>query len=72
MRETYDLESKICTNRSSFSEVVGARLASYDTAELLLDDGSWQPWRDLPIRLYTDTEKLVAIAWSNFDDLWIA
>ena len=72
MRETSNLDSKIRTIRSSFSEVVGAKLVWYETAELLLDGGGWDPWPDLPIRLYTDTQKVVAIAWSKFDDLWIA
>ena len=72
MRETYDLDSKIRVIRSSFSEVIGAKLVCYETAELLFDDGAWGPWPDLPIRLYTDTQKVVAIAWSRFDDLWIA
>ena len=72
MRETYNLDSKIRMIRSSFSDVVGARLVCYETAELLLDEGGWEPWPDLPIRLYTDTQKVVAIAWSEFDDLWIA
>lgn len=72
MPVTSSLDSKIDTIRSSFSAVVGETLVSYETAELLLDDGSWEPWPDLPIRLYTDTRKLIAIAWSRFDHLWIA
>src|SRR5688572_25991540 len=72
MSDISDLDSKISSIRSSFSAVVGAKLVCYETAELLLDDGSWERWPDLPIRLYTDTEKLIAIAWSGFDDLWIA
>jgi hypothetical protein len=72
MRETFNLDSKISTIRSSFAAVVGAKLVRYETAELLLDNGSWEPWPDLPIRLYTDTHKFIAVAWSRFDDLWIA
>jgi hypothetical protein len=72
MHETFNLEGKISTIRSSFSAVIGAKLIGYETAELLLDDGTWEHWPDLPIRLYTDTQKLIAIAWSKFDDLWIA
>src|SRR5258708_886103 len=72
MPEPFKLDRKISTIRSSFSAVVWAKLVFYETAELLLDDGSWGPWPDLPIRLYTDTQKLIAIAWSRFDDLWIA
>ncbi len=72
MRETSDLDSRIRSIRSSFSEVIGAKLVCYETAELLLDDGAWEPWPDLPIRLYTDRQQVVAIAWSSFDELWIA
>jgi hypothetical protein len=72
MRATVNLDSKIRKIRSSFSDVIGAKLVCYETAELLQDDGSWDPWPDLPIRLYTDTQKVIAIAWSRFDDLWIA
>lgn len=72
MHDTFNLDSKIRAIRSSFSTGLGAKLAFYETAELLLVDGSWTPWPDLPIRLYTDTHKLIAIAWSRFDDLWIA
>jgi hypothetical protein len=72
MRDTFNLDCKIRTIRSSFSEVIGAKLVCYETAELLLDDGSWEPWPDLPIQLHTDGQKVIAIAWSNFDHLWIA
>lgn len=72
MPEVSNLDSKIEAIRSSFSSVIGATLLWYETAELLLLDGSWEPWPDLPIRLYTDTQKFVAIAWSRFEDLWIA
>lgn len=66
-----DPESKIELIRASLSGVLGARLVSYETAELLLD-GKWEPWRDLPIRLHTDVPSIVSIAWSRFDHLWIA
>lgn len=72
MPKIRQLDSKISTIRASLTAVIGARLTGYETAELLLDDGSWGPWPDLPIRLQTDTHKLIAIAWSEFDDLWIA
>ena len=72
MCDTFSLDSKIRMIRASFSEIIGAKLVYYETAELLLHEGGWDPWPDLPIRLYTDTQKVVAIAWSRFDDLWIA
>lgn len=61
--------SKLDLIRSHFSPMIGRRLAYYRTAELLLADGSWSPWPDLPIRLYTSPESLVAVSWSRFEDL---
>jgi hypothetical protein len=72
MPEISNLDSKIETIRSAFSAAVGETLVCYETAELLLIEGDWHPWPDLPIRLYTNTHKVIAIAWSKFDDLWIA
>jgi hypothetical protein len=66
------IDHKIGEIRSHFAGVVGARINRYETAELQLDDGTWDQWPDLPIRLYTDTGDVIAISWSRFDDLWIA
>ncbi|HYV37190.1 MAG TPA: hypothetical protein VE988_15900 [Gemmataceae bacterium] len=71
MIKTSNLDSKLNAIRTSFSGLVGARIAYYETAELLLEGGTWTPWPDLPIRLYTDALRLIAIAWSEFDNLWI-
>jgi len=71
MRAIWDLDSKINAIRTSFSAVTGAKLAFYETAELLVD-GTWSSWPDLPIRLFTDNQQLLSIAWSRFEDLWIA
>jgi len=65
------IDHRIGDIRSHFAAVVGATIVRYETAELLLDDGTWDSWTDLPIRLYTDASKLIAISWSGFDDLWI-
>jgi hypothetical protein len=66
------IDRKMGDIRSHFAVLVGAKIIRYETAELLFDDGTWDSWNDLPIRLYTDTGKLIAISWSQFDDLWIA
>ncbi len=58
--------------RSHFAALQGEKLVRYETAELLLMDGTWESWPDLPIRLYTDSGKRISISWSRFDDLWIA
>jgi hypothetical protein len=65
-------DDRIGEIRSQFAAIVGARINRYETAELQLDDGTWDQWPDLPIRLYTDTGDVIAISWSGFDDLWIA
>lgn len=57
--------------RAHFGKAIGATLERYQTAEILLDDGSWSPWPDLPIRLYANSGMVISISWSNFDDLWI-
>jgi acetylornithine/succinyldiaminopimelate/putrescine aminotransferase len=43
----------------------------YETAELQLIDGTWVAWPDMPIRLYADSEAIVSVSWSRFDDLCI-
>ncbi len=58
--------------RSRFAAIHGGKIVRYETAELLLMDGTWESWPDLPIRLYTDSGKRISISWSRFDDLWIA
>jgi hypothetical protein len=65
-------DDRIGEIRSHFAAIVGARINRYETAELQLDDGTWDQWPDLPIRLYTHTGDVIAISWSGFDDLWIA
>lgn len=63
---------KVREIQACFSAVIGEKFIRYETAELLLSDDTWNPWQDLPIRLHTHTGKLISIAWSQFDDLWIA
>ena len=58
--------------RAHFAPLVGERIIRYETAELLLTDGSWSDWPDLPIRIYTDGGKLISLSWSRIDDPWIA
>ena len=58
--------------QAHFSDFIGERIVRYETAELLLIDGIWASWPDLPIRLYNESGRVVAISWSRFDDLWLA
>jgi hypothetical protein len=66
------IDRKIEDIRAHFATIIGEEIIRYETAELLLDDGSWEGWPDLPIRLYTGSGRVVAISWSRFDDLWFA
>jgi hypothetical protein len=44
---------KIKDIQTHFAAIIGEKIIRYETAELLLDDGTWESWPDLPIRLYT-------------------
>ena len=66
------IDHKVSDIRSHFADVLGSKIIRYETAELLRDDGTWDSWPDLPIRIYTETSKLISISWSRFDALWIA
>jgi hypothetical protein len=66
------LDERIADIRKAFGPAIGTELRGYSTAELLLDDGTWDAWPDLPIRLELSSGYLIAISWSKFDDLWIA
>jgi hypothetical protein len=66
------IDRKVYDIQAHFAVLLGETITRYETAELLLDDGTWDGWPDLPIRLYTGSGKLVAISWSGFDDLWLA
>ena len=64
--------AKVDAIRRCFAPLIAARIDRYRTAELLHDDGTWESWPDLPIRIYTDSRLPVSVAWSKFDDLWLA
>ena len=65
------IDRKVRDIQEHFAPVFGETISRYETAELLLEDGSWTSWPDLPIRLYTGQNTLVAVSWSRFDDLWL-
>jgi hypothetical protein len=64
--------AKVDAIRRCIAPLIAARIDRYRTAELLHDDGTWESWPDLPIRIYTDSQLPVSVAWSKFDDLWLA
>lgn len=65
------IDRKIEDIRAHFAPVIGEKILRYETAELL-HDGTWGSWPDLPIRLHVGTDRIVAVSWSRFDDLWLA
>jgi hypothetical protein len=66
------LKEKVARIQEHFSGAIGSKLIAYETAELRELDGQWSPWPDLPIRLHLDSGQMIAVSWSNFDDLWLA
>ena len=67
-----ELQGKIDAIRKHFGPWIGREIASYETAELLGQEGTWAAWRDLPIRLFAPGGHTLAVAWSELDDLWMA
>ena len=67
-----DVAEKIIAIQKHFAPLIGSRINRYETAELLHDDGTYGSWPDLPIRIYSESDSLVSISWSRFDDLWLA
>ena len=57
--------------REVMGDLIGCRLVKFKTAERRLIDGAWVAWPDMPIRLYADSEVIVSVSWSRFDDMWI-
>ncbi len=66
------IQTKIREIQFHFADVIGTKIERYETAELLQSDGKWDDWPDLPIRLYTESGKLISVSWSEFDDLSVA
>ncbi len=58
--------------RTAFSPAINSKVVGYSTAEVQHDDGTWDAWPDLPIRLELDSGQVISVSWSKFDDLWIA
>lgn len=54
-----------------FHSRVGQPLTRYETAEIRTHDETWEPWNDLPIRLYLGPGAPVCVAWSDLSALWI-
>src|SRR4051794_18460738 len=66
------IDDKVGLIRSCFAAVIGSKIERFETAELLHEDGTWSSWPDLPIRIFSDTGRIISVSWSRFDDPWIA
>jgi hypothetical protein len=62
------LDEKIGAIQATFAPLMHQDLTRFETAELQAEDGTWDAWQDLPIRLYSG-DVFVSISWWNFDDL---
>jgi len=65
------LDQKIDAIKSKFTPLLHNNFVRFEIAELRHDDGTWDAWLDLPVRLYSGRD-VVSISWWNFDDLWLA
>lgn len=66
------IEDKINAIRDACTPFIGKTIERFETAEILHDDGTWDDWPDLPIRLYCTDQTLLSVSWSRFDDLWLS
>jgi hypothetical protein len=66
------IAEKINAIREASAPIIGRTIERFETAEILHDDGSWDDWPDLPIRIYCTGQALLSISWSRFDDLWLS
>ncbi|HBM3269069.1 hypothetical protein [Klebsiella michiganensis] len=62
--------NKVNNIYTCFFKLLGKKIIKYETAEIYFDD--WEPWNDLPIRIYFDGDEVISIAWSKFDELWLS
>ncbi len=64
--------TKVDTIREYCRPLVGQTIQRFETAQLFLQDGSWDDWPDLPLRMYCTNGTMVSVSWSKFDDLWLS
>lgn len=65
-------DEKIKAIRDACTPLIGTTIERFETAEILHDDGTWDDWPDLPIRVYCNGQTLLSVSWSRFDDLWLS
>lgn len=65
-------EDKINAIFNACTPLIGRTIERFETAEILHDDGRWDDWPHLPIRVYCDGNIMLSVSWSKFDDLWLS
>ena len=65
-------DEKFISLKQHLEPMLGEKLQCIETALLKMEDGSWDDWFDLPIRLFFRSEKVISVAWSYFDRLFIS
>lgn len=66
------IEDKINAISDACAPLIGKTIERFETAEILLDGGTWDDWPDLPIRIYCAADTILSVSWSRWDDLWLS
>ena len=66
------IEDKLKAIFDACMPLIGSTIERFETAEIRRDDGTWDDWPDLPIRIYCDRGLLLSVSWSRFDELWLS
>lgn len=66
------IQSRIDAIRDHGRPLLGQTIERIETAQILLADGTWDDWADLPVRIHCSGGAMISIAWSAFDDLWLS
>lgn len=66
------IDATINAIHEACTPLIDRTIQRFETAEILHDDGTWDDWPDLPIRIYCTGNALLSVSWSRFDDLWLS
>lgn len=70
MAKLQDISAKCTHTGYRFAPMIGQRLTRYECAQMYLEDeGQWERWDDLPLRLYFEQKSVVSVSWSSFCNL---
>ena len=57
------IDAKINAIREACVPLIDGTIQRFETAEILHDDGTWDDWPDLPIRIYCTGHALLSVSW---------